>query len=48
VSTERVLIRSKWRWYLLHRIVYCSHITSITLFYQLRGRRPPNVGGPWL
>jgi len=27
VSTERLLISSNWRWFLLHRIVYCSHIS---------------------
>jgi len=37
VSTERQLISSNWRWYLLQRIVYCSHIT---LFYQLRDWGP--------
>jgi len=27
VSTERLLISSNWRWYLLQRIGYCSHVT---------------------
>jgi len=39
VSTERLLISSSWQWYLLQRIVYCSHITLFTYL---------GIGGPWL
>ena len=34
---ERLLISSNWRWYLLQRIVYCSHITLFSDF---------EIGGP--
>jgi len=39
VSTERLLISSNWRWYLLQRIVYCSHTI---LFSEL------GIGVPWM
>jgi len=45
VSTERLLIRSNWRWYLLQRIARCSHIR---LFYRLMDWGPPKYWGPWL
>jgi len=43
VSIERLLISSNWRWYLIQRIVYCSHIA---LFYRLRNWGPPKSWGP--
>jgi len=45
VSTERLLISSHWRWYLLQRIAYDSHIT---FFPDLGIGGPRNVEGPWM
>jgi len=39
------LISCNWRWYILKRNVYGSHIT---LFYQFRDWEPPKRLGPWL
>jgi len=43
VSTEHLLISSKWQWYLLQHIVCCSHIA---LFTDLGIGGSLNVGAP--
>ena len=43
VSTVRLHNSSNWRWYLLQRIVYCSHIT---LFHQRKDWGPLICWGP--